>query len=377
MSGPFASADSPRGTATTPVFLTTFALILAAIGAMLVIDLWLARIDSRESEQHAGNLFNDGQALLAAGKPSEAADLFASAQSLERANVRYSVALAEAMLADGHASQAETELSQTLRRAETDGLANLVMARIETRLRHLDRAASFYHRAIYGSWSGDVAARRLAARLELIDLLSRGTANAELLAELLPLEDIDPDSVGLRRRLGHLFLRADSPQRAIPIFRDLLKRDPRDGDAYAGIGEAALALGNFRTARADLAAASRLLGDSGRVVVQLMTADTALALDPTGRGIGASARLQRSRAFLQRTLDATTACARTDVSAQLADSARRVLALRDPLARVGDETVDELLDLASSLWAQRGASCPRGDAPAQRALALVHDKLQG
>jgi tetratricopeptide (TPR) repeat protein len=251
------------------------------------------------------------------------------------------------------------------------------MARIETRLGHIDRAASFYHRAIYGSWSGDAAARRLAARLELIDLLARGTAKAELLAELLPLEDMDPDSVALRRRIGHLLLHADSPQRAIPIFRDLLKRDPRDGDAYAGMGEAALALGNFRTARADLEAASRLLGDSGRVVSQLMTADTALALDPTARGIGPSARLERSRVFLQRTIDATGPCTLGTVSAQLADSARRVLTPREPAARLGDETVDELLDLASSLWAQRGVSCPRGDAPAQRALALIHDKLQG
>jgi hypothetical protein len=107
-----------------------------------------------------------------------------------------------------------------------------------------------------------------------------------------------------------------------------------------------------------------------------MTADTAIALDPTARGIGAPSRLQRSRAFLRRTIDATGPCTLGTPSAQLADSARRVLAPREPAARVGDETVDELLDLASSLWAARGASCRRGDAPAQRALALIHDKLQ-
>src|SRR3982751_4385123 len=150
MSEPWPSTAAPRSTASVPVFLTTFALILAAIVAFLAFDLWLADIDSRESMLHAAHLFDDGRALLATGKSHEAVDRLASAQALARSNVRYGVALAEALLADGRASEAESELARTLDRAETDGPANLVMARILEREGRFDQAVSFYHRAIYG-----------------------------------------------------------------------------------------------------------------------------------------------------------------------------------------------------------------------------------
>ena len=378
MTAPWPSPAPSRTTASTSVFLTTFVLIVASIVAFLAFDLWLAAIDSRESALHAAHLFGDGEAFLAAGKTHEAVDRFASAQALARGNVRYGVALAEALLADGRASEAETELAATLDRAESDGPANLAMARILTREGRNDQAVSYYHRAIYGSWPSDAPTRRLAARLELVDLLARRGAQTDMLAELLPLEDVDPDSTALRRRLAHLFVGAGSPERGIPIFRALLRRDPRDGDAYAGMGDAALALGNFRTAHADLLVAARLLGDSSRVAAKLMVADTALALDPSVRGIGAAARLERSRALLRRTLDATAECVRGSAESPLADSARTLLAPPAGAVRVPEDArADAMIDLASERWSARGADCRTGDDPAVQALALILAKHRG
>jgi tetratricopeptide (TPR) repeat protein len=221
------------------------------------------------------------------------------------------------------------------------------------------------------------AKEALSARLELIDLLARRGARRELLAELLPLQDTDPDSVALRRRLGHLFVQAGSPERALPFFRDLLKREADDGDAYAGMGEAALLLGNFRTARADLLLATRLLPDSLRFASVLQVADTVLALDPMARGIGRAARYERARTTLQLTVNAMAACSQSAATRQLLDSARVLSAADRGDARTsGDaEEADPLLDLASDLWSRRDPRCPEGHSPTARALALIQSKL--
>jgi len=375
MTSPFSAAE-PKGTASTPVFLTTFGLILVSIATFLVFDLWLAAIDARESTLHAAHLYEDARVLMRSGNPHEAAERLVSARALARTNVRYGAALAEALLADGRVSEARTELTETLRLAESDGHANLVMARILARSGSLDQAASFYHRAIYGSWEDDAGSRRLAARMELVHLLARRGDRADMLAELLAVEDLRPDSVQLRRELAHLFQAAGSPERAVPIFREILRRDPRDGDAYAGLGEAALALGDFRTARADLLAAARLGGDSVSLASSLAVADDALKLDPTARGIDGAARLARSRELLGRTLVAVETCPLTGPSAHLADSARAELAAPiDPKRTVG-ALWDGMLDLASEIWSRREPGCAASPLPADRALELVQRKLR-
>jgi tetratricopeptide (TPR) repeat protein len=376
MSDPWPSVTAQRSTASTSVFVTTFGMVLASIAVLLVFDLWLAHIDARESRAHAMHLFEDGRSLLAARRSTEAADRFAQAQALERSNVRYGVALAEALLADGRVNEAEVQLRSILGRAETDGAANLVMARILTREGRPDDAAAFYHRAIYGNWAADSSGQALRARLELIDLLALRTSKRGLLAELLPLQDTDPDSVTLRRRLGHLFVLAGSPERALPFFRELLKRNAEDGDAYAGMGEAALLLGNFRTARADLGIATRLLPDSSRFMSLLQVADTVLALDPLARGIGEVARTERARNVLRLSADAMTDCDQSAATRQLVDSAHVLLTAghRVPFSGASEEA-DSLLDLASELWSRRDVRCSSSRSPTAQALALIQHKL--
>ena len=91
-----------------------------------------------------------------------------------------------------------------LDRAENDGAVNLTMAHVMMREGRVADAKAYFHRAIFGRWGADSIVRRTQARFELIDLLSRRGAPGELLAELLPLDATSPDSIALRRRLGHL-----------------------------------------------------------------------------------------------------------------------------------------------------------------------------
>ena len=202
----------------------------------------------------------------------------------------------------------------------------------------------------------------------MIDLLAKTGSPAELLAELLPLEDAPEESVALRERLGTLFIAAGSPARAATAFRGVLRHDPENGTAYSGLGDAEMALGNLRAARANFAAALRLHpGDTG-AAAKLASVDSAVALDPAARGISGAERFARSRVLLGRTLDVVVACGES--RAPLVDTARRLLGAKTS-AGTREAAADSMVAVATSLWSARPASCGRSET----ALRLLHARL--
>ncbi len=350
----------PLRVASASVFVATIAVITALIAALLSLDLFLARIDRRESAARAAAEYREGLIALRAGRPSEAVDHLGTAVGIDRSSVDYSLALGDAMLRDGRTTEAESTVRGLLDRAENDGAVNLVMAHVMIREGRYEDAKAFLHRAIFGRWGADSTDRRTAARFELIDLLTKRGAPSQLLAELLPLEDVSPDSVALRRRLGELFIVAGSPIRAANMFRDVLRNDPNDAESFAGMGQAALALGNLRTARADFAAAARLRPDDAHTAARLALVDTVLALDPTAAGLVPFARVARGRALLSRTVSVVGSCPGTP-SAPI-DSARALLApppAHAPTARRMnyDGAADALTQAAAQLWGMRPPAC--------------------
>lgn len=346
--------------ANASIFVGTIAGIVVLIGLLLTFDLFLAHIDQRESAAHAEDEYQKGLAALRAGRPSDAADRFGTAVGIERSNVNYSLALGEAMLQQGRIADAEATLRTLLERAENDGAVNLTMAHVMIRERRTQDAKAYLHRAIFGRWGADSVERRNQARFELIDLLAANGPPRELLAELLPFEDVSPDSVALRRRLGKLFILAGSPVRAATMFRAVLKHDSTDVEAYAGLGETAIAAGNLRTARADFDEAVRLRPGDAAIRGRLALVDTVLALDPTARGIDANARLSRSRALLGRAVSVVSSCPGS-APTQL-DAARALLSARPTKRardRVGDSEAeaDRLMQAVVDVWSVRAPAC--------------------
>ncbi|MEO8561296.1 MAG: tetratricopeptide repeat protein [bacterium] len=364
--------------ASAPEFVATFAALLVTIVIFLFVDTWLARVDREESRAHAASLYAEGRELLAAHKTAESRDRFASAVAIERTNVSYEVGLAEATLADGHATEAGRTLQSVLDRAETDGAANLLMARVLVREGRPEEATSFYHRAIYGRWRSDSLTQRIRTRFELIELLARRHSQAELLAELLPIQDDSPDSLALRMRVGHLFIQAGSPARGADIFRKVLRESPDDADAYVGMGEAALALGNFRTARTDLAAAARLRPGDMAIANRLLLADTTLALDPTQRGLGEREREARARRLLAISLGFHLRCVSGTARPPEAvvDSARRMLATTPARGPEGARS-DAALSLAAVLAPSQPERCGVMPSLPERAMLLWQAKPTG
>ena len=365
----------PTPAANISEFIATFAVILAAVVGLVLFDTALARIDVRERKVSAAREFAAGEQLVAEGKNDQAIEHLRSASTLDGENTRYATALADAVLADGRPKDAELLLVPLLERNGTDGAANFTMARVLVKEGKIAEAKSYYHRAIYDLWPRGAEDNRTTARFELIDLLASTDARQELLAELLPIQDDSTNSLAQRKRIAHLFVVAGSPSRAVTIFRDVLRHDAKDADAYIGLAEAALSLGDFATAKADLVAAQKLSPqDSSSIQARISVTDSVIALDPTQRGLSLGEQYRRSRYLVQLTLASVRKCLGTqapDVAAALDSAGANLVA--SAAAASQSQSIDQTLLLAEQLWALR-----RGRCSAERrdgALALVQNRI--
>lgn len=373
MTGP--DPASRPAAANAGVFLATFALILLAMAGLFAADLFLAGLERRELRAEARHLYEEGVSLSGRGRQKEAVDRFQSAVAAERTNPVYQRALADAMLATGKPAEARAIAAGRLQREPADAAASLLVARALVREGNPAEAISYYHRAIYGIWDQDPAANKVRSRFELVDVLARMGAQRELLAELLPLQDQAPTDRETRKRIAYLFLDAGAPTRAIEIFRALLKHG-RDPGTYAGLGEAELARGNYRSARANFVTAAELAPGDSTVARRLALTQRVIGLDPTQRGIGSAEEYRRSIELLGLTLQAADRCLTGAAAGNqgVVDSARAVLVARPP--RTGrHDAVEANLDLAERIWDLRRAGCPAGPTPAEEPMALVLERL--
>jgi tetratricopeptide (TPR) repeat protein len=366
MAGPF----------TGPSFLRTVALVFVAIAALFGVDFFLAGVERRETRVEAARLFAQGRDLMQRGNKEEAIERIQDALAIDRENHDYLRTLAQAQFEAGKTADAEATLTQLLQTDSTDGLAALIMGRILAKEGQFPEAISYFRRAIFGHWSEDAAGSRLRVRFELIDLLAQRNSKEELLAELLPVQDQAPRDFPTRMRLGRLFLVAGSPVRAANVFRGILHDAPANADAYAGLGEAEFASGNYRTAQRDFQTALQLAPDNQAARQRLDVCNELLLLDPTMRGLTPQERFQRSLKLVDLSLDQTKSCVGRTPSSELQellDRAGKTLAAHVSASHQS-EASESNLDLAEQLWLVRRQECtpvPAADSP----LALVLARL--
>jgi thioredoxin-like negative regulator of GroEL len=366
--------ESPKAPSSGPgtSFLGTFALVFLAIGALFAIDTFLAKVEQSEMAAQAARLFQEGQLLAQEGRSAESIARLRAALAISRDNPAYQLALADALLAANKLADDEALLANMLQNDATDGGANLLMARALARQGKPEAAEFYYHMAIYGQWPKDAsAASRVQARFELIDLLVRQDNKKALLAELLPLQDEAPADLETRRRMAHLFLLAGSPGRAADIFRQILRQDHGDADAYAGLGEAEIALGNYRIAETNLQVAAHLRPGDEDIRKRLDLSSQVLALDPMLRGLGAAERYRRTRKLVELALNDANQCAGVSGTlGNLADQAGQALQSRVKASQQ-DDAIEANLDLAEKLWQARQKNCAQATQPAEEPLRLV------
>lgn len=360
-----------------PSFIGTIVLVFASMAGLFAFDTFLAKVELKESQAEGRRLYHDGERSLEQGQVSEAIESFRAALTFERGNTAYQLALARALLAAKKPADAETVVDALLQHDATDGATNLTMARTMVAQGRLDDASSYYHRALYGRWPAQAELKqRLQVRLELIDLLAREGNKEDLLAELLPLETeaLDPKT---REHIAHLYLEAGSANRASDMFREILRHNASDADAYAGLGEAEFTRGNYRIAHANLQRAASLKPQNAEFQRMLKLVSDVLELDPTIRGLGSRERLQRSTRILSSAVQSVTKCAGTTLASEvqpLVDKAQQALSAT---VRPGQEndTVNANLDLAEKIWQLRKKICKQPIADEDQAVALVLAKI--
>ena len=351
-------------------------MVFLAMAALFAADMFLAKTEKAESLVEAARLFEQGRGLMQRGQNAEAIERIKDAISIERGNRDYLRTLALAQFAAGKTADAESTLTELLQSDSTDGLANLIMARVLVKEGRFAEALSYFHRAIYGHWNEDATENRLRVRFELIDLLAQRNSKKELLAELLPVQDDAPRDLKTQAWMGRLFLLAGSPARAADIFRGILHDAPGNADAYDGLGEAEFARGNYRAAQRDFQAALRLAPNDQSPRRRLDVCNELLMLDPTIRGLRPAERFGRSLKLVELTVNEARQCIGPNPSPELQgllDTAATALKAHVSAAHES-EASESNLDLAEQLWQARKKECkspPGVDSP----LALVLARL--
>lgn len=374
MRTPLVQPAAPTPTATVSEFIATLAIVLAAIVGLVLFDTALARVDVAARKTYAAREFDIGKQLVGQGKIDAGLEHIRTATMLDNDNAAYGIALAQTTLADGRPAEAAEMLAPLLERNDTAGATNLAIARVLTNEGRIPEAKSYYHRAIYGFWPKGAEKNRTTARFELIDLLARENSTQELLAELLPIQDDSTNDAAQRKRIAHFFVVAGSPARAVTIFRDLLRRDPRDPESYVGLAEAALSIGDFGTARTDLLAAQKLMpDDSSSLKPRLALTDSVISMDPTQSGLALPEQVRRAKNLLQLTLASVRKCLGVQAPqvAVALDSA--TLLLVSGRAAEGAVSVEQNLSLAEQLWGLRRSRCAKEGNDG--ALALIHNRI--
>jgi Flp pilus assembly protein TadD len=350
-------------------------IIALVIAGLASLDKMLARVESAELRDSAAHAFHRGEELLAQGKASDAVDELRSAHALDRDYAEYSLGLVAGLTESGKTNEADALVNELLDQRPNDGLANLTAARLMVKESKPGEAEAYYHRAIYGNWPHDPAARKREARMELVSLLGKEGAKQSLLAELISLEAESDGDENLRKRLAKLFLYAGSSARASAVYRELATRTPGDAEVFDGLGEAYLEQGQYRAAQTAFTRAATLDPKSdARAKLSLVT--EVAELDPTPRGLTSMDKYLRSVKLLtlaRNDLAAKSPAPTTEIRELLkqADDALSQKAPRNP----PNEIAERFLELAERVWKARLAAYGSNMTPEEEPLRLCMEKL--
>jgi tetratricopeptide (TPR) repeat protein len=353
--------------------------VLVVLAVFFAADGFMARAYREEREVLAARNYQQGEMLAQEGRISEAIEHYDAALALSKENMQYRLALILALVKEQRTSEALAHLTDLLQTNPTSGIANLMMARIETSRNAFAEAETYYQRAIYGSWPNGGEAHRFQARLELVDLLEAHGDKRDVLAQLLQLQDELPNDEAMEKQVADLFLKAGSLSYAADDYRRALHKNPKDLEAHAGLGRVDFAQRNYAAAQAEFREAIRLNPKDAESQRLLDLTSEVLSLDPMARRLSTADRYHRSRKLVELALAAAEQCSSEKGGSpsaplkKLQEAARKSLAQKIPSRRYSDATEADIT-LAEHLWHSRQDLC--GEAGGvEEPLGLVIAKL--
>jgi tetratricopeptide (TPR) repeat protein len=336
--------------------------IVAFIG-LFFLDRALANLERTELQSEAARGYREGMELLRSNQPARAAERLQRAYSLQRGNRDYALGYAEALSQGDRREDSAALVRQMLARSSNDGEANLLMARLSAADGKAAEADAFYHRAVYGTWTGNSEARILQTRLELAGYLAAHGTSRGLLAELLILQDQASNDPALARRVAELLLESGSPARSAALYRELLNKEPRAPDLFQGLGRAELAAGDYRQATAAFMDQLRVNPGNADATHWLRLSSQLSRLDPTPRNLSSAEKHRRSVELLSGALAQLEQCA---PGAGALTEARALESAAKTKRTPANEESEAALETAVRVWHERlrlCASAPLSDDP--------------
>jgi tetratricopeptide (TPR) repeat protein len=208
---------------------------------------------------------------------------------------------------------------------------------------------------------------RLRARFELVDYLGKAGAKTQAVSELLAVPEQAPKNIEALERTGELLLKFGSAQQAAEIFQEILRLDDRNASAYGSLGQAQLAMGDYRGALEAFRNAVKWNPGDETIKKRLEVTADVLALNPAIRGLSARERYLRSALILERAVSGLESCIAANPGSpvvkqaqQLLNTARQRLAQRQRRSSAAG-SVDENVSLAEQLRETRKLLCgPEG-----------------
>ena len=312
-------------------------VLAAGLGVLLVIGFLNYYYRSARSER-AQQYYKTGNELLQQDRDEEAVQQFRDALSSAPGNPQFRLALGLALARANHPAEASVYLNALLRRDPENALANLAEARLTAAQGKTADAVKLYRRAIDGTWPAGQDSSRTKATSEFAWLLEKSGQHRD----------------------------------AVDAFRNLIKRDDRDPEAYAGLGQAELALDNYQEARDAFERALERNPSDDTSKKQLALIDRVLALDPNARGLRVGARYGRSKELLEAEIMRFDQCS---PGSKEADAARQAVNDRPGRGDLEDSAEHNLM-LAEDLWTQEQKICkPAPTKNAGDAVSLVLARL--
>ena len=348
-------------------------VIAAGLAVVLVIGFINYYYRSART-QRAEEYYKTGNELLQQDRDDEAVQQFRDALSGAPGNAQYRLALGLALAKDKHSAEASVYLNALIKRDPENALAYLGNARIAAEQGKTADAVKFYRHAIDGAWPAGQDQTRMQARFELASLLEKAGQKTQAIAELLAALGPAAHDSAVKSKIGQLLLSYGAPREAADVFRNMVQTDDRDWNAYAGLGQAELAMENYLDARAALQKALEVNPAAGETIkAQLDLTDRVLALDPNARGLRAAARYQRSNELLQAEVMRFDRCQPGNTAS---DAARKALT-NQPRGGALEDSADMNLALAEDLWKQEQKLCgtPHAPNPNDQAIERVLARL--
>jgi tetratricopeptide (TPR) repeat protein len=354
-------------------------LVIAGLSLLAVLGFFfVGRLTTRFrlQEQALGRrMYEEGLAEQRAGRPDRAIEDLRSALTYDHDQYRYQLSLARALRDTGHTAESETYLLTLWEQSPQDAAVNLALGRLAAREGQLDKTLQYYHNAIYGVWASNPDTNRLNAWFELIEILLRQNARPQAQAELISLSAELPKRADLELRVANLFAQAQDYEHALGAYQRVLQLDRGNVAALTGAGEAAFAVGRYRSADRYLQSAARGNPQDEHAAEMLRTSNLVLEADPFGPRIYGAERSRRLRAAFEAAGERLKACAvsegidlttghrlPSDVeSSDLPSLNGRWVQLKRKVDRLSqassDETQDEIMSLVFDIEQQTAQQC--------------------